>query len=219
MNFNQTNFKSLTGAALFTLLISIFMLSFESCKKEKADPLASPKYDQLNTAMQKLWSDHMYWTLSTVEAFFHNPDALNDNLTRLLQNQKDIGAAIVPYYGQAAGDTLAALLTEHIQLAVPVLTAAKNNDNTAVGAAVANWKKNAKDIADFLSAANPNNWPASVTESALEHHIDHTVEYSVDILNNNYTDANATFEHALEHMLGVATTLSEGIAKQFPSKF
>src|SRR5690348_12060167 len=68
------------------------------------------KTQQLHTAMQKLWADHMIWTYITVDAFFHNPTALQPSLNRLLQNQKDIGAAIVPYYGQEAGDKLAALL-------------------------------------------------------------------------------------------------------------
>src|SRR5215211_2123714 len=112
------------------ILVATFMLSSLGCKKETIaiDPLKSDKYEQLNTGMRKLWSDHMHWTLATVEAFYHNTDALSSNLDRLLQNQKDIGAAIVPYYGQSAGDQLAALLTEHIQLAIPVLQAAQNND-------------------------------------------------------------------------------------------
>ena len=105
--------------------------------------------------MQKLWADHMIWTYATVDAFYHNPTALQPSFDRLLQNQKDIGAAIVPYYGQAAGDKLAALLTTHINQAIPVITAAKNNDKAGLDKALADWYANAKDIADFLTAANP----------------------------------------------------------------
>lgn len=182
----------------------------------------SPKADQyleLNKAMRKLWSDHMHWTLATVDAFFNEPNQLDVKLNRLLENQKQIGAAIVPFYGRAAGDKLTKLLTEHIEGAVPVLKAAQANDKAALDKALAAWYKNAKEIADFLSSANPGNWPASVTESALEMHITHTTEYAVNILKGDYASSIKGFEEALHHMLMLADVLTEGIEKQFPDKF
>lgn len=219
-NVISAKIKGLTK--VFMLAFLAFGLMLQSCSKDDdiaPDPFQSAKYKELNEGMRKLWSDHMHWTLTVVDDFFHHPDALDASLTRPLQNQQDIGAAIVPYYGQAAGDQLAALLTEHIELAVPVLTAAQNNDQAALETAVANWNQNATDIANFLTAANPDNWPQSATEPALLHHIEHTIDYSVKILQNDHTGALSTFEHALEHMLQLADTLSEGIAKQFPDKF
>jgi hypothetical protein len=176
-------------------------------------------YLALNQAMRKLWSDHMHWTLATVDAFFNEPNQLNTKLNRLLANQKEIGAAIIPYYGQAAGDKLAQLLTEHIQLAVPVLKAAQSNDKPSLDEALANWYKNAKDIADFLSAANPKNWPQSATEPALKMHITHTTGYAVNILKGETDSSLIVFEEALNHMLMLADILTDGIAKQFPAKF
>ena len=55
------------------------------------------------------------------------PDT-NVTVARLQRSQDDIGAAIVPYYGQAAGDQVAALLHEHISGAVTLLLAAKAGD-------------------------------------------------------------------------------------------
>ncbi|HNA90977.1 MAG TPA: hypothetical protein PKZ71_01905, partial [Chitinophagaceae bacterium] len=125
----------------------------QSCKKDSVapNPLTSDKYRELDNAMHKLWADHMQYTYLTVDAFFNNNTALNAQLARLLKNQEDIGAAIVPYYGQAAGDQLTTLLKGHINGVVPVLTAAKNGDQAALDAAVANWRQNGKEIADFLS--------------------------------------------------------------------
>jgi hypothetical protein len=56
----------------------------------------------------------MQWTLATVDAFFHNQAGLQPALDRLLKNQKDIGAALVPYYGQAAGDKLTSQAALHV---------------------------------------------------------------------------------------------------------
>ncbi|MBS1949167.1 MAG: glycosyltransferase [Bacteroidetes bacterium] len=181
--------------------------------------MKNPKVLELNSAMKELWSAHMYWTLITVDAYFNDPKGLGAKLGRLLQNQKDIGAAIVPFYGQAAGDQLAKLLTEHIQLAVPVLKAAKENDKAALDKAVNDWYANAKDIGSFLASANPKNWTAKETQGALEMHITHTIAYSVSILKGDYTQSFGGFEEALRHMLHLADILTEGIAKQFPDKF
>lgn len=181
--------------------------------------MKKPKVLGLNRAMRDLWYAHMYWTLITVDAYYNDPKGLNAKLNRLLQNQKDIGAAIVPYYGQAAGDQLAKLLTEHITLAVPVLKAAKENDKVALDKAVKDWYANAKAIGTFLGSANPKNWSAKDTQAALEMHITQTIAYSVSILKGEYSQSFGGFQEATRHMVMLADVLTEGIAKQFPEKF
>lgn len=173
----------------------------------------------LYTAMRELWTDHMQWTYSTVDAFFHDQTAVQPTLDRLLQNQQDMGAAIVPFYGQEAGDQLAALLTTHIQQAVPVLTAAQAGDSAALDKALADWYANAKEIADFLSAANPENWPTSATEPMMEHHIDQTTVYATDLLKGDYAAAIKDYDEAFDHMMELSDILAKGIIAQFPDKF
>jgi ubiquinone biosynthesis protein UbiJ len=172
----------------------------------------------LSGAMRTLWEQHMEWTYETVDAFFHNQAALTPTLNRLLQNQRDIGAAIVPYYGQAAGTQLTNLLLTHIQEAVPVLTAAKAGDKAKLATAESDWYANAKQIADFLSSANPNNWPASVTEPMMKTHIDQTTTYSVDLLQGSYAQSITDYDKAEQHMIEMADALSKGIIGQFPQK-
>ncbi len=169
--------------------------------------------------MRTLWSDHMQWTYNTVDAYFHEPDQVNAKLNRLLQNQKDIGAAIVPYYGQEAGDQLAQLLTTHIQQAVPVLSAAKAGDQNALDKSLADWYANAQEIADFLAGANPKYWVKTEMEAMMKEHISTTVTYSVDLLKGDYEQSIIDYEKAAAHMTMMADMLSDGIAKQFPGKF
>ena len=81
--------------------------------------------------MRELWSDHIAYTRSfIVSASASLPDTA-EVAQRLLRNQDEIGDAIKPYYGDAAGGQLAALLRNHIQLAAKTLLAAKGN-NTAM---------------------------------------------------------------------------------------
>ncbi|MEU5849755.1 hypothetical protein [Saccharopolyspora shandongensis] len=173
----------------------------------------------LFTMMRGLWTDHVQWTYKTVDAFFHNQEALQPTLDRLLRNQTDIGAAFVPYYGQAAGDKLADLLTTHIQLIVPVLEAAQAGDDAAFEKALDDWYANAKEIADFLSSLNPENWPRSVMEPLWKTHIDQTTVYSIDLLKGDYAKSIKDVDEALDHMLMLSDILSKGIIAQFPDKF
>jgi hypothetical protein len=82
--------------------------------------------------MRRLWEDHITWTrLFIVSASAALPDK-QATTARLLRNQQDIGDAIKPFYGLAAGERLSALLTTHILVAADVLAAAKAGDQAAV---------------------------------------------------------------------------------------
>lgn len=210
-----------TRTMIVFAIAGLMLVATQGCKKDDAriPTQNTDAYKSLNAAMRNLWTDHMQWTYNTVDAFFNNPEAVQANLTRLLQNQKDIGAAIVPYYGQAAGDTLASLLTTHISLAPPVLQAAKDNNQAALDAAMANWYSNAQDIADFLSTANQQNWPQEHMREDMKDHITQTTAYAVDLLKKDYTKAVADYQVAFDHMMHMADMLSSGIAGQYPDKF
>lgn len=173
----------------------------------------------LHNTMRQLWSEHMQWTYATVDAFFHNQEGLQAQLDRLLANQADIGAAIGSFYGQDAGDQLTDLLITHINQAVPVLTAAQAGDTAALETALEDWYANAEEIADFVSAANPENWPQSATRPMLEGHIDTTVVYATDLLEGDYTSAIEHFDEASHHMMMLADTLAAGMVAQFPDQF
>ena len=214
-----TTLRQMKNKAVLLFLIVAGSLSFQGCDKEDSSPLESTKYTAFNGAMRELWSDHMQWTYATVDAYYHDQNGLQAHLDRLLKNQKELGAAIVPYYGQQAGDTLAALLTIHIQQAVPVLQTAQAGNQPALDQALADWYANAKEIANFLSAANPEHWPKADMEEAMEHHITQTTAYAVDLLNGDFTNAVVHYDEAFNHMMDMADLLAKGIALQFPGKF
>jgi hypothetical protein len=169
--------------------------------------------------MRKLWEDHITWTrLAIVCAVDELPDtALTVN--RLLRNQDDIGAAIVPFYGQAAGDHLAALLHEHINTAVELVLAAKSGDTAGFDDAKARWYANGNEIADFLAAANPRFWPRDVMRDAMKMHLDHTLAEAAHRIAGDHAAEIADYEQVHAHILKMADLLSAGIMQQFPSRF
>jgi hypothetical protein len=172
----------------------------------------------LQKTMRVLWAQHMEWTYATVAAFAAGTPGLDATLDRLLRNQTDIGDAIKPYYGEKAGDALTKLLRTHITDAVPVLTAAQSGDQAALDAAIAAWKANARQIADFLAAANPY-WSQAQMRRMMTTHIDQTVAYAAAQLEGRYARSIRIYGRAEQHMLAMADMLSNGIIAQFPDKF
>jgi hypothetical protein len=121
--------QPITSTLLTALLFSLAVGSSLAAKKvapSQGQVKAHPSNAvALRDAMRKLWEDHITWTrLFIVSAAADLPD--KETVTeRLVQNQVDIGNAIKPYYGNAAGEKLASLLKEHITTAAELVGAAK----------------------------------------------------------------------------------------------
>jgi len=169
--------------------------------------------------MRRLWSDHVVYTrLFIVDAAAGSADK-DATTQRLLQNQTDIGNAVAEFYGRDAGNKLTALLKDHILIAASIVTAAKAGDNAKVASENKRWRQNSTDIAKFLHGANPKNWPEATIQSAMFMHLDQTLAEATNELKGNYAMSIKDYDQAMDHMLMVADTLSDGIVAQFPAKF
>src|SRR5262249_34648855 len=125
----------------------------------------------LRVNMRKLWEDHITYTRNyIISAVAKLPDT-DAVAARLMKNQEDIGNAIKPFCGDAAGTKLTGLLKDHITIATEVVKAAVANDSSALDAAQKKWSQNGKDLADFLASANPN-WNKATMEMMLQKHLD-----------------------------------------------
>jgi hypothetical protein len=169
--------------------------------------------------MRKLWEDHVTWTRLAIVTFADGSAGFDATASRLLQNQTDIGDAVEPFYGSAAGNRLTALLHEHITIAVELLQDARAGDQAAFDAAKTRWYANANDIADFLSAANPRFWPRATMRAAMKTHLDQTLAEAVAELGADYPASVADYEAIHLHILDMADLLSSGIIRQFPRRF
>jgi len=173
----------------------------------------------LRDDMRKLWEDHITWTRNYIIAAEAGSPDTDATATRLLQNQTDIGDAIKPLYGDAAGTQLTSLLRDHILAAADLITAAKANDADKVAATKDKWYANADAIADFLAKANPENWPAAEMRQMMHDHLDITLAEAVDHLKGDYAADIADYDKVHTQILKMADMLTDGIVAQFPEQF
>ena len=211
--------RKLTRLILIALLISL-SLSLMPCSTSASRLNEdSSKRMALHDAMRKLWEDHITWTrVFIISAAGDLPDKAKAT-DRLLQNQVDIGNAIKPYYGDAAGNKLTSLLKEHITTAAEVVAAAKANDSAKLADANKRWFANGDQIADFLSSANPKNWPQGEMRSMMHEHLDLTTKEAVARLHGDWSGDIAAYDAVHQQILKMADGLSMGIINQFPTKF
>lgn len=174
--------------------------------------------EPVRLALRKLWSDHVIWTREyIVAAVAGTPDA-EAAAGRLLKNQDDIGAAIVPYYGEAAGQALTSLLRQHILIAVDLVDAAKKSDDAAFAKNDARWSDNAAEIARFLAGANPH-WPEKDVADLLSLHLKLTKDEAVARLTGDWAADVKAFDDIFTEIMVLADALHDGLVAQFPDKF
>jgi hypothetical protein len=179
----------------------------------------SAKASTLQAGMRKLWEDHVTWTrLYLVSAIAGLPDT-PATAERLLRNQTDIGNALKPFYGDAAGTKLTALLRDHILIAADLVTAAKAGDASKVTAARTRWYANADEIAAFLASANPTHWPAAEMRTMMREHLDLTLASATARLKSEWATDIATYDQIHQQILKMADMLSAGLIAQFPAAF
>jgi hypothetical protein len=170
-------------------------------------------------AMDRLWEEHVAWTRMAIVSFAAGLPDLPATEARLIRNQTDIGNAIKPFYGAAAGTRLTALLKTHILQAVAVLQAAKAGNKAQLNAALKAWYGNAHQIAAFLTHANAQSWPAAATTAMMNDHLRLTTAEAVAELSGRWSASVAAYDKVEAEILMMSHTLAQGIISQFPERF
>jgi hypothetical protein len=211
--------KARLAVAAAVLVFAALLALTASNRPAAAQPSSTTKATTFAAAMDKLWEDHIVWTRMVIVDFAANLPDLKVAEARLLRNQADIGNAIKPYYGNAAGTKLTQLLRTHILDAVPVLVAAKAGDKPKLNAALKAWYANAHQIAVFLSKANPDSWSLPMMDSMMKEHLQLTTAEAVARLEGHWSADVAAYDRVHREILQMADMLSSGIVAQFPDRF
>ena len=92
-------------------------------------------------------------------------------------------------------------------------------DAAGLEAALDRWYANADDIASFLAAANPANWPFEAMSGHMRGHLDLTLAEAVARLTGDYAADIGAYDQVHDQILHMADMLSAGIIAQFPQRF
>jgi hypothetical protein len=184
-----------------------------------APAVVTQKQAALRSEMRRLWEDHITWTRLAIISLTTNSPDTEATVGRLLENQTDIGNAVKPFYGKAAGNELTKQLRRHILIAADVVAAAKAGDAAKLADAQARWAKNGDDIAAVLNRANPRYWKLAAMKAELRLHLKLTTEEAVARLQRRWKADVAAYDKIHRHALHLSDLLSDGLIKQFPKRF
>ena len=173
----------------------------------------------LRRDMRQLWEDHIVWTrLAIISLTTGSPDT-EATVGRLLRNQTDIGNAVKPFYGEAAGNELTRQLAAHPDRG----GRDRRRQGGRPGAArrrpgaLANERRRHRRRA--RNSVNPRYWKLGAMKAEMRMHLKLTTEEAVASLQGNWTADVAAYDKIHRHALHVADTAVDGLVKQFPKRF
>lgn len=146
------------------------------CKCLNKQGLGTPLEDvDMRAVLRKLFTDHAVFTALVLKSIVDKAEDTGVLLERLLGNQKDIGDQVAPVIGVERGAQLTQLLTEHIQLAGAVITAAARpadavNTKDGLMTKLRALLDQGNRVATFLTSLNPEKLPLNVTSEMFASH-------------------------------------------------
>lgn len=164
--------------------------------------------------MQKLWTQHVYWTRFFIISTACDLGDLEPVTKRLLQNPADFASAFTPFYGEKNAACFKEIFTEHLLIAADLVNALKDQNSAKAAEARCKWCANADKIAEFLAKIN-SCWNTSTWKSLLYKHLDMTEKEAVLRLSGKYAEDIQVFNHIEEEAIKMAGYMSRGIIQQF----
>lgn len=207
------NLKIILAVVIACLIVGMSVWYFQK-KQYQRQHLKAKQITKLRLRMRKIWDDHVAYSRSMFSSIIDEHGDKEAIIARLMQNQDDAGAAFIPYYGEKIGNALAALLREHIRLAVEIVQDAKDQNTSKTTQDKADWIANADEIAAFLHEINPY-LNQDEMQTRFRGHLESAEGELNARLRKEWGKDLDFYDKGREDMLELADALTDGIAKQF----
>lgn len=206
---------------LVTPLLFLASLCFAdpSAKATSTTSANTTAVAETKMALRDLWVEHAFWIRSYVLAADARDNAQQEIAeSEVVANAKALAATITPFYGQSAADLLLNQLAGHWSAVRDYNTAVVNHSQIGRDEAAQALTANAHEIAKFLSGANPY-LPQEAVFGLLSAHGAHHIAQINQIAANDFRDEARTWQAMRHHMLVIADSITDALAKQFPDRF
>ena len=209
-------FKLLTAPLL---LLASFCLATPAGAATSTTSADSVAVLETKMPLRDLWVEHVFWIRSYVLASDAGDEAQRKVAEEeVVNNAKALAATITPFYGEAAADGLLKLLAGHWAAVRDYSMATVDHSKAGQSKAVAAITANAREIAKFLSGANPY-LPEGAVFGLLSAHGAHHVAQINEIAAKDFRGEAQTWQAMRKHMLVIADSITDALAKQFPDRF
>jgi len=170
-------------------------------------------------ALRDMWVEHVFWIRSYVLAEHAGDEAQSKVAEKeVVANAKGLANSIAPFYGQPAADAFLKLLAGHWGAVRDFNTAAVAKSKAGQDEAGADLTSNAREIAKFLSGANPY-LPEDAVFGLLAAHGGHHMAQSNEIASGDFQAEARTWHAMRKHVMGIADATADALGKQFPDRF
>ena len=208
-------FKFLAGPLLLLASFCLAIPAGAATAPTTADPIAVL---ETRMALRDLWVEHIFWIRNYAMAADAGDLAQRKVAEdEVVKNAKALAATVTPFYGEAAADGLLKLLAGHWEAVRDYSTATVDHSKAGQDKALRAITTNAHELARFLSGANPY-LPEDAVFGLLSAHGAHHVGQINQIAANDFLDEARTWHAMREHMLVIADSISDALARQFPDK-
>lgn len=184
-------------------------------KPNKPSPEA--KTEVMN-ALRLAWEQQIYWTRMALLSIVGGLEGQQATINRLLENPQDMAVIFSKYYPTDIANTIAILLTNHLQIAIALIVALRDGNTNEANTLNQQWYQNADQIAATFSQINPQYQYETIRDMLYAHLDLTTAEIRAHLAKNYAADINA-FDAVEAEILQLADLLAIGIMKQFPKKF
>lgn len=215
--------KPFMSLALFASILVLAALPVQAQHTSHAaasaqSPAPVSAAPQLQAALRGLWRGHVAHTRAyALSVHGGTLRAAQKAEADVVANAKQIADAVGGFYGEAAGQRMLRLLAGHWSAVKDMTQATKRGDTQGNAKAVEALTANAREIAQFLSGANPH-LPTDAVFGLLAAHGAHHAAQIAQIMRGDMTSEAATKTMMEAHMDTIADALTLALAKQFPAK-
>lgn len=176
---------------IFILLLIVLYLLFSNQSEnnnlvQECPCGANCQCNLKNPLVFKLWNHHFVYTRLVMMAFFRSDPELDTLVKRFEKNQEELGAALGSVFKNESHvqEIATKELKKHMELAVEVMTAIKQNDESKQKTSIEAFYANADDIGKYLDGLYKTN----KFRHHMKHHIDYLIENVLAFVNKQYSD-------------------------------